>query len=68
MSSLTMIQQAVKLRELLPQMKMRVDGAPAERVFFEIDQSDHAFLIGIAERLERMSVHEPAIRRLVTRR
>lgn len=66
MASLTMIQQAVKLREMLPRSTMS-DGAPIGKSFMEVTPDDRAVLIGIADRLERMSVHETEIRRLVMR-
>lgn len=62
--TISMLQQSARLRELIPVMKMS-DGSPAATCFMQIDRADAEFLDGIAARLERMAMHEPAIRKLV---
>jgi len=64
---MTLLEQATFLREMLPSMKMS-DGAPAKFVVMELWPEQVDQLLALADRLERMSAHETAIRRLVTGR
>lgn len=66
MSNLTMIQQAIRLREMIPRGTMS-SGEPVGVSFVQVSPDDCQFLQGIADRLERLSVHEHAIRKMVAR-
>lgn len=65
--SVTLLGQAFILRGLVPSMTMPSDGATAARVFVEFTPELAEKVIQIAERLERLSSFEGAIRKLVAR-
>jgi hypothetical protein len=66
-SDVTFLGQAMILRRLIPSMTMPSDGGPAALVTVEFTPEKVAQLDAIAARLERLSIHEPAIRRMVQR-